>query len=131
MLPPVDRVSGPVSVYLANDTLGLPKDTTFPAKPYSASLSLDYVSRPDIAVGASSTYGVGVAGGTALFWSDMLGEHNLTTVLSINGTLKDIGGGIGYQNPAPAQLGHRGSADPYQFATYDFSYGPTRTSLIH
>jgi len=94
----VDRVSGPVSIYLANDTLGLPKDTVFTTTPYSASLTLDYVSRPDIAVGASSQYGVGVAGGTALFWSDMLGEHNLTTVLSINGTLKDIGGGIGYQN---------------------------------
>ncbi|HEY2824524.1 MAG TPA: BamA/TamA family outer membrane protein, partial [Gemmatimonadales bacterium] len=118
MLPPVDRVNGPVANYMADDTTGLPKDTAFVTKPYSSSLSLDYVARPELGLSAGS-FGVGVFGGTALYWSDMLGEHNLSTALSINGTLKDIGGGVGYQNTRRRlNWGVVAEQVPYQFASY-------------
>jgi WD40 repeat protein len=102
ILPPQDR---PVSGYLPllyDPNIGLlPPDTPFPVKPYKAKLSLEYVAQPTIgaAFGAFGTY---VGGGTALYFSDLLGNHNLVTVLSVNGSFKDFNGGVGYQN-----LSHR------------------------
>jgi Omp85 superfamily domain len=39
-----------------------------------------------------------VGGGGALYWSDMLGNRNLTTGLQVNGGLKDITALVAYQN---------------------------------
>jgi hypothetical protein len=43
-------------------------------------------------------FGTGVAGGIGFFFSDMLGNQNLSVFLQANGTFRDIGGGIFYLN---------------------------------
>ncbi len=103
LLPPIRAVSeGLVGSYLADPLLGLPEETAFDAEDYDASLRLDYVAPPTAGIGVSTggAFGTraGLAGGVGLFFSDMLGNHNLTVVLQANGTFKDIGGQVAYFN---------------------------------
>jgi Tol biopolymer transport system component len=98
VLPPADRPVGDVMALVTNWELGLPEGTEeFETTEYNAGLSLDYVAPPQVAVG-SDPYGTYVGGGTALFWSDVLGEHSLATLLQVNGSLKDIAALVGYEN---------------------------------
>ncbi len=61
----------------------LPDSTGFQHSRYHAGLSLDSVGQ--IAVGVSAgNGGYGVGGGSALFWSDMLGDHNLATQFQVS-----------------------------------------------
>ncbi|HZR22440.1 MAG TPA: hypothetical protein VFA59_02560 [Vicinamibacterales bacterium] len=83
VLPPTDRKPSDVQAQLANATLGLPTVTRYPTTPYKPSLSLEGVSQPTIAVGASR-FGAAVGGGIAMQFGDMLGDHTLTAVLDVN-----------------------------------------------
>lgn len=98
VLPPADRPVGDVMALVNNPDLGLPASTDdFEVVDYSAGLSLDYIAPPQVAVG-SDRYGTFVGGGTALFWSDILGEHSLATLLQVNGSFQDIAALVGYEN---------------------------------
>jgi Tol biopolymer transport system component len=99
VLPPQEAYGqGLVAQYLADATTGLPpRDPDFEVRPYRARIALEYVGPPQFGVGVSE-FGVGVAGGVSLFFSDMLGDHNIATVLQANGGLKDIGGIAQYNN---------------------------------
>jgi Tol biopolymer transport system component len=98
VLPPADRPVGDVMALVQNSELGLPPSTDdFETTKYSAGLSLDYIAPPQVAVG-SNRYGTFVGGGTALFWSDRLGEHSLATALQVNGSLADIAALVSYVN---------------------------------
>jgi Tol biopolymer transport system component len=98
VLPPADRPVGDVMALVANPHLGLPPTTDeFEETKYKAGLSLDYIAPPTVAVGADR-FGTFVGGGTALFWSDILGEHNLVTMLQVSGGFSDIAALVGYQN---------------------------------
>jgi Tol biopolymer transport system component len=96
-LPPVRREPGILAV-LANATAGLPasvaRDTV---KPYHAGFSLDLVAQPNVAV-AADRFGTYLGGGVTLFWSDMLGDHNLVTMAQLNGRLEDFAGLVAYEN---------------------------------
>lgn len=100
-LPPRQRASADVSSFLASPRRGLIEPVDFETVPYRPRLSLDYVAQPAVAVGATST-GAFVGGGTALFWSDMLGDHNLMTLFQVNaevGNFQNELAGIGvYEN---------------------------------
>ena len=61
----------------------------FTSARYRPRLSLDYVSQPSLGVAAGSA-GVGVGGGAGLYWSDMLGDHELVTLLQIT----NVGGNV-------------------------------------
>ncbi|MFQ5571788.1 MAG: peptidase S9, partial [Rhodothermales bacterium] len=65
---------------------------------YSSKLRLDFVAPPSVGVSVGGTYGSGFAGGVGFFFSDMLGNQNLTVVAQANGTFKDIGGQVIYMN---------------------------------
>jgi hypothetical protein len=100
VLPPEDRKPSVVKAMLADDRTGLPERESFKTDPYKAKLSLDYVAQPYLAVGADR-FGTFVAGGTSLFFSDMLGDHNLALTLQGNGRFRsftDFSAIIGYQN---------------------------------
>lgn len=98
LLPPQDRLPSQVLAMLGRSHGGLPPaDTQFAAHPYTAGLSLDYVAPPSLAVGVSP-FGTFVGGGTALYWSDMLGNRELVTALQVNGGFKDISALVAYQN---------------------------------
>jgi hypothetical protein len=60
---------------------------------------LTYVGRPSLAVG-SSQFGTYVGGGASLYFSDLLGNHNLVTGLNVQGSLKDVNALVAYQNLA-------------------------------
>ena len=78
---------------------GLVEPTTFEQKPYKAKLGLDFVGQPYVAAGVSR-YGAGFSGGISMSFSDMLGEHNLYTVVQadrIQG-LTDLGAVVSYVN---------------------------------
>ena len=103
VLPPRDRAAGPVANVLSNQQAGLPRQQSFERKPYEPSLKLDYVAQPSVSVGLSS-FGALVGGGTALYFSDMLGRHNLmTSFQSVSNTgrgnlLNSISAVAGYEN---------------------------------
>ncbi len=83
MLPPEQRVSEELLVLLDNPELGLPDTITFQVTAYKPGLSLDYIAHPSLglAVGGSGFF---VGGGAGLYWSDMLGDHNLATFFTIS-----------------------------------------------
>ena len=100
-LPPVnpDRFSR-VDTYLLDAQTGLLPSGTYTAEDaedYSTSLSLDFLGQPTIGVGTDS-YGSYVGGGTSAYFSDMLGDKALAVALQAQGTLKDIGGTVFYQD---------------------------------
>ena len=102
VLPPAQRRAGVVAV-LADSLTGLPPETATPSAsaitPYKARLSLDFIAQPSLAV-AADRFGTYVGGGVTLFWSDMLGDHNLVTMAQLNGRLEDWAGLLAYVNRA-------------------------------
>ena len=97
MLPPRDRVPSTVSEYLADARTGLPEADEFRVERYRPSFGLDYIAQTNVGV-STSRFGTFASGGAALYWSSMLGERQLVTMLQVNGTLKDIAAGVGYAN---------------------------------
>ena len=97
MLPPRDRRSAEVLSLRGDPAFGLPRQKTFASGPYKSHLSLDYIGQPSVAVG-SDPFGTYVGGGVSMFFSDMLGNHNVGAILQINGSFDDFGGVIGYVN---------------------------------
>jgi WD40 repeat protein len=75
-LPPAESQQSAVVHPLKQQ--GFVPPSAFAAVPYRPKLKLDYVAPPSIEVAAGS-YGSAVGGGTALYWSDLLGQHNLMT----------------------------------------------------
>ncbi|MFW6084435.1 MAG: BamA/TamA family outer membrane protein [Gemmatimonadota bacterium] len=82
-LPPPDREQGLVSVLLNEPELGLPDTITFSRSEYDPGLTLDYVSQPQVGAGVDR-FGTVFAGGISMFFSDMLGNRNLSAIGNIN-----------------------------------------------
>ena len=97
LLPPDQRKNTELETLLADYTLGQKATSLETVSAYHARLGLDYVAQPYLAVGASS-YGTFVGGGVTLYWSDMLGDQNLATMLQIQGTFKNLAALVAYQN---------------------------------
>jgi Tol biopolymer transport system component len=96
-LPPVDRTDQTLARLLADPLTGLPRDSEFPVQPYKPGLSLTYIGQPSLVAGSSS-FGTFIGGGASLYFSDILGNHNLVTGLQVQGSLKDVNALVGYQN---------------------------------
>lgn len=101
IIPPRERVSTAHLELLDNARLGLADPITFEDDAYRSQLSLDFISQPTIAFGASD-FGVFFAGGAALYFSDLLGNQTLQTILQVNTTFGDLVQGTallaGYEN---------------------------------
>ncbi len=82
-LPPEQRVSEDVLILLDNPELGLPDTITFALDNYRPRLGLDYIAQPSLGLAAGGS-GFFVGGGAGLYWSDMLGDHNLSTFFTIS-----------------------------------------------
>jgi WD40 repeat protein len=100
-LPPVelqkDAVAHPV-----RQQGGLVQASAFTTFPYRPKLTLDHAAAPSIEV-AAGNYGSAVGGGMALYWSDLLGQHNLmtsigTVTLSQGNPLRNLSGTAVYLN---------------------------------
>jgi WD40 repeat protein len=99
VLPPLDRKDPVLPLLLQDPLLGLPAQSEVPVRPYKPGLSLTYVGRPSLLIG-SSQFGTFVGGGASLYFSDVLGNHNLVTGLNVQGSLKDVNALVAYQNLA-------------------------------
>ncbi|HYC32870.1 MAG TPA: BamA/TamA family outer membrane protein, partial [Gemmatimonadales bacterium] len=97
VLPPNERRGSALVAMLADPRTGLPPAREFAVAPYRAGLQLTYVGQPTLVAG-STQFGNYVGGGAALYWSDLLANHNLVTGLQVNGGLKDVTALVGYQN---------------------------------
>ena len=121
ILPPLERRDLTLYRLLRDPMTGLPADSEFAVKPYKPGLSLTYVGQPTLAVGASQ-FGTYIGGGASLYFSDLLGNHNLVTGLNVQGSVKDINALVGYQN-----LTHRLNwgvvADQIPYTTGQFAQG--------
>jgi Tol biopolymer transport system component len=99
LLPPARAATrSRVERYLADADLGLPSHGDFPDRPYRPRLRLDYISQPTAGVGYDPYYGMGVGGGIAMRFSDVLSDHIVGVVVQAQGTLKDLGGQVMYLN---------------------------------
>jgi Tol biopolymer transport system component len=96
-LPPVNRVGEQVDAILSAPGFGLPAERAPALEEYDAKLSLDYIGQE---LGVTSFSGLGgyVGGGIAMSFSDMLGDHLVTSLLQVNGGFEDFGGQVGYLN---------------------------------
>jgi Tol biopolymer transport system component len=90
-LPPERRSDGQVTRLQSTPTFGLPAAGTGTTSPYRARLGLDLVGQPYATVGVNP-YGTYAGGGVALFWSDMMGDHNLGAAVQVS---SGFGGGLG------------------------------------
>ena len=80
----------------------LPDASSFTTEDYRPRLSLNYFAPPTITAGVG-TYGALVGGGTALYWSDLLEQHQLVTSFEIIATsggniIRNLGGVASYLN---------------------------------
>jgi Tol biopolymer transport system component len=99
LLPPQDRVDHQLLDLLRDPQFGLPADTAYAVRPYQPRLGLEFLGQPTLAVGTDA-FGTYVGGGTALFFRDILGNHNLVTAFQASGGVNDIAALVAYQNLA-------------------------------
>jgi len=98
LLPPTTRASQLVAQQLAQPAAGLPAATAKAEdKEYSPGLELVAVGQ-QLGVATNSAFGTYVSGGIAFQFSDMLGNHLLSTGFSVQGGVKDIGASASYLN---------------------------------
>jgi Omp85 superfamily domain/WD40-like Beta Propeller Repeat len=100
-LPPLTRAPDVPRLSVLAPTLARVDTSAFQRATYRPRLSLDYVSQPTLGVATGSS-GVAAGGGAALYWSDMLGNHNLATLLQVNNAggsfFNNVTAGVGYEN---------------------------------
>jgi Tol biopolymer transport system component len=99
ILPPGDTPGrATVTAYLADPATGLPSGEDFTIAPYHSVFALDAVGQPSLGVSAGGPFGTGVAGGVSFLFGDQLSDRQFALGVQANGTIKDIGGQLLFQN---------------------------------
>jgi Tol biopolymer transport system component len=96
-LPPVQRTESRVERALEDPRTGLPEPVQADPQPYEPRIGLTWVGQPSIGVGVDR-FGSYVGGSTAFYFSDMLGNRNLSLGVQSFGGLQDIAGQAVYSN---------------------------------
>src|SRR6266566_5017143 len=101
-LPPLDRAQIGTSIAaVIKDPEPVPPAATVAlnsaVKEYHPKLSLDFIAQPSLAV-AADRFGTYIGGGATLYWSDMLGDHNLVTMAQFQGRISDFAAATAYLN---------------------------------
>jgi Tol biopolymer transport system component len=128
-LPPLQRDPGAVAAMLQQPMVGLIPRQPFPVDKYRPKLSLDYIAPPEIGFGVSN-FGVMLGGGMGLYFSDLLGFHNVMTAFqtstvgdatNFHRNLAAIGA---YQNQRTRwNWGFLGGQVPFLTGAYGRSFG--------
>lgn len=132
-LPPDNRKSHQITKALSDLTDGLPVDTSYTPKPYHPKFTLDNVGQPFLYAGGSR-YGLQLGGGISLYWSDLLGNRNLATMLQLDSErgFTNIGGGVGYVNRASRwDWGVLAEQIPYVYSGYAAGYGTLNNNTVY
>ena len=87
-----------VAAYLGDPNTGLVSGSEFRSVPYRSSFQLDALGQPSLGVQTGGFYGAGVVGGISALFGDQLGDRMIYTVVQANGSVKDFGGAVYYQN---------------------------------
>ncbi len=99
-LPPEKRAGTLVADLRKNEDLGAIDARNASTTPYTTHMTLDEVGQPYVTAGVGSN-GAFAGGGTAFFWSDLLGDYGLGTAVEVNGSLinswSDLGRSVGGQ----------------------------------
>lgn len=99
LLPPSQSTEGGiVSNYLADPITGLPELGSVEVRDASDRLYLDQIAPPTVGTSVGGPFGTQVSGGVGFYFSDILGNQNLSLIVQANGTVKDIGGAAFYSN---------------------------------
>ena len=123
MLPPREKPEGELLGLLNNPLYGLPEEKEYEIADYKPKLKLDYVSPPQFAIG-TDRFGTYAGGGVALYFSDMLGYHNVVGMGQVNGSLIDSAVLLGYQNSRNRfNWGGVVQRIPYVYGGYQVSLG--------
>jgi hypothetical protein len=117
-LAPLNRATRPVvDNFLTENTITpvFPIDS-FQVKPFRPQFGLTYIGSSGVGA-ATSRFGTGMAGGVSMMFSDIVGDHQLFSLLAVNGEVYDFGGQVGYVNQK-RRINWGGSAShiPYPFA---------------
>ena len=122
MLPPADRRESAVAAVLADPAFGLPPRQQMAQNQvtdYKASLALEGIGQPTVAVGVNR-FGSTIGGGLSFYFSDLLGNHMLATAVQLNSgignnfSLKDTAAEAGYFDQSHRwQWGVIGGQVPY------------------
>jgi hypothetical protein len=110
VLPPWTG-GGVIEEALQSPTAGLPTEPYGEVQSYRPRLQLDAIAPPTIGVAVGGGFGTRLGGSVGFYFSDMLGEHNLSVEALANGTFQDLGGQVTYVNREQrlnygAQLSH-------------------------
>ncbi len=97
ILPPWTG-GGVIEEALESPTAGLPTGDYGDVRSYRPRLQLDAIAPPTIGVSVGGGFGTRLGGSIGFYFSDMLGEHNLSVEALANGTFRDLGGQVTYVN---------------------------------
>jgi Tol biopolymer transport system component len=122
-LPPLQPIGQlTVSPYLENAAEGLPAtDTVFNVTDYRPRLGLMYLGQPTVGV-VFDRFNSGIGGGVSMLFGDMLGDHMIASAVAIQGTLKDFGGQVLYQNMT-SRINWGGAIGHIPYMTGYLNYG--------
>jgi Tol biopolymer transport system component len=130
LLPPRKTGEGEVIALLNNPLYGLPEQADFEIADYKPKLALDYVSPAQMAVGADR-FGVYGGGGITLNFSDMLGYHNVFTMVQVSSRIEDSALMVGYQNMrSRVNWGTVIQRIPYLYGGYSYGYDEYLGQLV-
>jgi Tol biopolymer transport system component len=130
VLPPRKKPEGEVLALLKNAVFGLPKEGEFTVTDYKPKLKLDYMSQPQLAVGVDR-FGTFAAGGTAFYFSDMLGYHSVVGMGQLSSFLIDSAFLSGYQNSkSRLNWGAVAQRIPYLSGRYWSYYDPDGRAYV-
>jgi hypothetical protein len=97
LAPGTRRATG-VDTALRSPQIGLPAAASLPApEDYDPDISLDYIGQ-EFGMTTTNSLGSYMGGGLAMHFSDILGDHVVTSMLQVNGSFEDFGGQVGYIN---------------------------------
>jgi hypothetical protein len=90
-LPRAREATGPVTVLslMEDAASALPDAASFEVADYSVRFTPDIVGRPTVGAQVGGHYGNGLYGGSYIFLSDILGDHNIVLAGSVNGSFQD------------------------------------------
>lgn len=86
--------------------------------PYNPKFKLDYISNTGVGFG-TSRFGTAMAGSVSAIFSDIIGDNQIYSSLSLNGEIYDFGGSVAYFNQK-RRLNWGGAIShiPYRFGYY-------------
>ena len=99
VLPPRTTAVGAVAALLNNPAESLPPESAAAVEEeeYKPKLGLDFAGQPTVGVGVDP-FGAYAAGGVAFVFSDMLGNHTLSTSAQVTSRFDEFGGSVFYLN---------------------------------